>query len=137
MQGRIYDRGCLGCSPGRGPITRGGIHPQPSFASRYGVRRATLLQCPAAAAPTPSRRAHPDAGRHTPEPLRLSRRPAGCSAAQLAVAVLPPPPTAQAASAPPGPGASSARTRGLLASWRAEQAATAQARPASRRPLAS
>jgi hypothetical protein len=22
-QGRIYDRGCLGCSPGRGPVTRG------------------------------------------------------------------------------------------------------------------
>jgi hypothetical protein len=49
--GRIYDRGCLGCSPGRGPITRGaGLQPQPSsFASRYpspafSRRRAESIQ---------------------------------------------------------------------------------------------
>jgi hypothetical protein len=55
FQGRIYDRGCLGCSPGHGPITRGaGFQPQPSsFASRYG---ATLVQRPAAAVPRTSRR---------------------------------------------------------------------------------
>jgi hypothetical protein len=114
LQGRIYDQGCLGCSPGRGPITREGIHPQPSFASRYGVHRATLVQCPAAAEHI-----------QTPHARAAQAQPQTCSAAQLAVAVLPTcrPPHAATAQA------ASARRVFRAVFWRAEQAATAQARP--------
>jgi hypothetical protein len=58
MQGRIYDRGCLGCSPGRGPITRDPAFQPPaqrsSFLSHQPHIFATLTSRPAAAA---SRRA--------------------------------------------------------------------------------
>jgi hypothetical protein len=44
-QGRIYDRGCLGCSPGRGPVTRA-IGPSRFYAQLCLVLRFRA-HCPA------------------------------------------------------------------------------------------
>jgi hypothetical protein len=80
-QGRIYDRGCLGCIPGRGPITRGaGIQPQPSFASRYGLRRypspvsSRRTDAEHIQTPEPQTRSCRLADRRTPRGARLRAR---------------------------------------------------------------
>jgi hypothetical protein len=86
-QGRIYDRGCLGCSPGRGPVQavkQMALASTPLAASR--VVYGPAATCPLRSRLRFSRRLRPQirpgcraASRHSPAPLgarrlRFSRR---------------------------------------------------------------